>query len=249
MPRNALMLMPAPSPSAATKRNVRAIGGRRLVGGQTALVQPAEVREAVQHRDDAREPLAQHAADAAHVKRIAGGDRFAMRLLFLRYQKEVYRFILRMVHDVSTAEDLTADVFLDVWHTAGRFKGHSAVKTWLLGIARFKALSSLRQAPSEPLDEQAAAEIVDLACSPEAVVDHQDRSAIIRRCLARLSAKHREVIDLVYYHDQSVAEVAALVGISESTVKTRMFYARRRLAALLRAAGIDRTACAVAFGP
>jgi len=55
-----------------------------------------------------------------------------------------------------------------------------------------------------------------------------------------LSAQHREIIDLVYYHDKSVEEVAAIVGIPENTVKTRMFYARKRLSELLKAEGIER---------
>jgi len=63
---------------------------------------------------------------------------------------------------------------------------------------------------------------------------------LIRECLAGLSEQHREIVDLVYYHDKSVEEVAAIVGIPESTVKTRMFYARKRLAELLKAAGIER---------
>ena len=62
----------------------------------------------------------------------------------------------------------------------------------------------------------------------------------IRKCLEKLSAEHREIIDLVYYHEKSVEEVAQIVGIPENTVKTRMFYARKRLAELLKAAGIER---------
>ena len=63
---------------------------------------------------------------------------------------------------------------------------------------------------------------------------------MIRKCLTGLSADHREIIDLVYYHEKSVEEVAEIVGIPENTVKTRMFYARKKLAELLKAAGIER---------
>ena len=62
----------------------------------------------------------------------------------------------------------------------------------------------------------------------------------MRRCMEALSAEHREIIDLVYYHELSIAEVAAVVGIPENTVKTRMFYARKRLSEILKAAGVDR---------
>ena len=62
----------------------------------------------------------------------------------------------------------------------------------------------------------------------------------MRQCLTRLSAEHREVIDLVYYHEKSVEEVATIVGLPEATVKTRMFYARKKLSELLKEHGIDR---------
>ena len=63
---------------------------------------------------------------------------------------------------------------------------------------------------------------------------------MLRECLGGLSAEHREIIDLVYYHDKSVEEAAYVLAIPENTVKTRMFYARKRLAELLKAAGIER---------
>ena len=66
------------------------------------------------------------------------------------------------------------------------------------------------------------------------------KSSALRQCLAKLSADHREIIDLVYYHEKSVEEVAEIVGIPEATVKTRMFYARKKLSELLKEQGIDR---------
>ena len=140
----------------------------------------------------------------------------------------------------STAEDLISDVFLDVWRQAGRFEGRSAVSTWLLSIARFKALSALRRRPDEELDEETAGAIEDPSDDPEIALEKKDKSALIRKCLTGLSAEHREIIDLVYYHEKSVEEVAEIVGIPENTVKTRMFYARKKLAELLKAAGIER---------
>jgi len=131
-------------------------------------------------------------------------------------------------------------VFLDVWRQAGRFEGRSAVSTWVLAIARFKALSALRRRPDEELDEETAEAIEDQSDDPEVVLAKKDKGALIRKCLAGLSAEHREIIDLVYYHEKSIEEVAGIVGIPENTVKTRMFYARKRLAELLKAAGIER---------
>jgi RNA polymerase sigma-70 factor (ECF subfamily) len=110
-------------------------------------------------------------ADEVLIGRIATGDRLAMQVLFARHHVRVYRFVLRLVRDESTAEDLISEVFLDVWRQAGRFEGRSAVSTWLLAIARFKALSALRRRPDEELDEETAAGIEDPSDDPETVLD------------------------------------------------------------------------------
>ena len=182
----------------------------------------------------------QATSDEALIARIASGDRLAMQVLFARHHVRIYRFVLRLVRDQWKAEDLISEVFLDVWRQADRFEGRSTVSTWLLAIARFKALSSLRRKPEEGLDEDAALAIEDLADNPEETLEKKDRSAVIRKCLMGLSAEHREIIDLVYYHEKSVEEVAKVVGIPENTVKTRMFYARKKLAEMLKAAGLEQ---------
>jgi RNA polymerase sigma-70 factor (ECF subfamily) len=174
------------------------------------------------------------------IGRIASGDRLAMQVLFARHHLRVYRFVLRLVRAESVAEDLISEVFLDVWRQAGRFEGRSAVSTWLLAIARFKALSALRRKQDEELDDEAAEAIEDPTDDPEVSLAKKDKGAVIRKCLTGLSAEHREIIDLVYYHEKSVEEVAVIVGIPEATVKTRMFYARKKLGELLKAAGIER---------
>jgi RNA polymerase sigma-70 factor (ECF subfamily) len=178
--------------------------------------------------------------DEVLIGRIAGGDRLAMQVLFARHHVRVYRFVLRLVRNEATAEDLISEVFLDVWRQAGRFEGRSAVSTWLLAIARFKALSALRRRPEEELLEETAAAIEDPSDDPEVVLQKKDTSAALRQCLTALSAEHREVIDLVYYHEKSVEEVAEILAIPQGTVKTRMFYARKKLTELLKAQGIER---------
>jgi RNA polymerase sigma-70 factor, ECF subfamily len=182
----------------------------------------------------------QTTSDEVLIGRIAGGDRLAMQVLFARHHVRVYRFVLRMVRNEATAEDLISEVFLDVWRQADKFEGRSAVSTWILSIARFKALSALRRRGEEELDDEKAAAIEDHADDPEVTLAKKDKGAVLRQCLTRLSAEHREIIDLVYYHEKSVEEVAGIVGIPEATVKTRMFYARKKLSELLKEQGIDR---------
>jgi RNA polymerase sigma-70 factor (ECF subfamily) len=185
---------------------------------------------------------AQATSDEMLLESIANGDRSAMHILYSRHNVRVYRFILRIVRDATVAEDLASQVFLDVWRTASQFEGRSQVSTWLLSIARFKALTALRQRRHEDIDQQDVLEIVDGADTPEASLDRSNTSAILRACIAKLSPAHREIINLVYYHEKSVEEAGAIIGIPQSTVKTRMFYARKQLADLLRGAGVDSLA-------
>jgi RNA polymerase sigma-70 factor (ECF subfamily) len=87
-----------------------------------------------------------------------------------------------------------------------------------------------------PDDENA--DISDPADDPEVTLQGKHRAEILRRCLTQLTPEHREIIDLVYYHEKSVQEVAEIVGIPGNTVKTRMFYARKRLSELLQLEGV-----------
>jgi RNA polymerase sigma-70 factor (ECF subfamily) len=183
---------------------------------------PAQAREA--------------SSDDILIGRIAGGDQLAMRTLFARHRVPLYRWLKRIVRDETLAEDLLSDVFLDVWRQAAQFEARSSVSTWLLAIARYKALSAMRRRIDAALDDEIVAKVADPADDPEAALQTKDRDEVLRRSLARLSPEQGEVIDLVYYHGKSVTEVADIVGIPEATVKTRMFYARRKLAELVQAA-------------
>jgi RNA polymerase sigma-70 factor (ECF subfamily) len=144
-----------------------------------------------------------------------------------------------MVNDRTLAEDLVSETLFEVWQHANRFERRAKVSTWILAIARHKAMSALRHRRAhEDLDE--AHDVADPAQNAEALWFKADRTKIIRHCLEKLSESHREVLDLVYYHEQPIESVARIVGVPLNTIKTRLFYARKHLAALLAEAGIDR---------
>ena len=174
------------------------------------------------------------ASDEIIISRIAAGEALAMRVLFARHQTRVYRWLVRMVRDSVLAEDLVSEVFVDVWRQAGSFAGRSSVTTWLLAIARYKAFSAARKRVDAQLDEATAERIPDPADDAQTTLEREDERHLLRKALAQLSCEHREVLDLVYYHGRTVKEAAEIIGIPEATVKTRMFYARRRLAELLK---------------
>src|SRR5499426_4033733 len=158
-------------------------------------------------------------SDEALIKRIADGDRLAMRQLFSRHQVPLYRWLVRIVRDEALAEDLLSEVFLDVWRQAVSFEARNSVSTWLLAIARYKALSALRRPPDAELVVEVASKLADPADYPELALQKKNWAEVLRRSLARLSPEHGEVIDLVYYHSRSVKEVAEIIGIAEATVK------------------------------
>jgi RNA polymerase sigma-70 factor (ECF subfamily) len=179
------------------------------------------------------------ASDETLILSIARRDKRAMQVLFARHNVKVYRFISRLIGNASPAEDIVSEVFLNVWRRADSFETRSRVSTWLLAIARNKALAALRRGPPTQLDDDIwRPAIVDLADDPETTVNRKNRSAIIRKCLEQFSPAHQEIIDLVYYHEKSVKEIAQIVGIPEGTVKTRLFHAGRRVADLLKKAGV-----------
>jgi RNA polymerase sigma-70 factor (ECF subfamily) len=173
-------------------------------------------------------------SDEMLLARIAIGERLAMRTLFVRHRTAVYRWLLRLVSSESLAEDLLSEVFLDVWRHAGRFESRSSVSTWLMAIARNKALSARRRRTDAELDEAVELTVADPADNPEVVLEKKERGQLLRQALINLSPKHREIIDLVYYHEKSIDEVAQVLGVPSPTVKTRMFYARQKLAELIK---------------
>src|SRR5712672_1388953 len=175
-------------------------------------------------------------SDETLIRRIAKGDQLAMRTLFGRHRVPLYRWLLRLVGDEALAEDLLSDVFLDVWRQAATFEARSSVSTWLLASARHKALSARRRRTDAELDEKVASTVADPADDQEVVLQKKTRAELLRHSLARLSPEHGEVIDLVYFHGKSVKEVAKIVGVPTATVKTRMFYARKKLADFVAAA-------------
>jgi RNA polymerase sigma-70 factor (ECF subfamily) len=185
-------------------------------------------------------PTAAQQSDRELVERVAKGDRAAVRLLFMRHHARVYRFAARQTGSEMMADDIANEVFLELWRQAPAFEGRSEVSTWLLGIARFKALSMLRKKKEVEIDEEAAAAVPDTADSPEIAVMKDDKATALRRMVNALPEEHRTVIDLAYYHAKSVTEIAEVLSIPVATVKTRMFYARKKLGEALQAAGFER---------
>jgi RNA polymerase sigma-70 factor, ECF subfamily len=179
-------------------------------------------------------------SDGRLIARLKDGDGQALQALYARHNVKIYRFVLRLIRDEGAAEDVVSEVFIDLWRNPAAFEGRSEASTWLMAIARNKAWSLLRKRKEAEIDEGSLEAIADESDDPEVEMQKKTKAELLRACLAKLSAEHREVIDLVYYHEKSIEDVAAIIGIPEGTVKTRMFHARKKLSDIARAAGVDR---------
>jgi RNA polymerase sigma-70 factor (ECF subfamily) len=180
------------------------------------------------------------ASDEALIRSMADGDKRAFKMLYARHHMRVFRFVLRLAGNESIAEEVVNEVFLEAWRHAQDFKGKSRVGTWLLSIARFKTISECRRRSESQLDESVAAVIEDPSDTPATSMEKHERSDILQECLAKLTPIHREVINSIYYQGKKIEEVAQSLGAPISTIKTRMHYARNRMAELLAEAGVDR---------
>lgn len=171
---------------------------------------------------------------------ISQGDQQAFSQLYLRYQPRLVKYCSRVLHDdLAQAADLVDEALFDVWRSAGSFAGKSKVSTWIYSIARNKVVSWLRKTSELTLEDESILDgMIDPAPNPHEELALDDMKQYLLRLMDQLSDEHREVIRLTYFEDKAVKEVADLLGISENTVKTRMFYARKRLAQLLEKAGI-----------
>lgn len=171
---------------------------------------------------------------------VAKGERRALEQLYALHHKRVFLFIRRFESNIAIAEDLANDVFLDIWDQAARFEGRSKATSWMLGIARFKALSEIRKRRKTVDPDSALGEMEDEGDTPEIAAQKKDKGAVLMECVKRLSQEQRTVVDLVYYQEQSIKEAAEVLQVPENTIKTRMFHARKKLSEMMSEAGLDR---------
>ena len=159
-------------------------------------------------------------------------DRLAMDQFYQAYRIRLRAFLYRLLHNRALVEEIYNEVMLIIWQKASQFNGRSKVSTWVLSIAYRHGLQGLRKENKHLSVEQPIEQSV---VTSEIAGEEQQ---IIRKALTQLSFEHRTVIELAYFVGNNYAEIAEITNCSESTVKTRMFYARRRLLKELAKIGI-----------
>ncbi|HJT21140.1 MAG TPA: sigma-70 family RNA polymerase sigma factor [Nitrospira sp.] len=161
----------------------------------------------------------------------ASGELTAFESLYRLYETRVYRYVLTLVDDQTTAEDVTGETMIAVWRGAGGYTRRSRVSTWIFGIARHKALDALRRLGRRhrDVDLETAADIPSPHETPLDDVHRKQVERAMQSALAALSPDHREVLRLVFYEELPYDEIGSLLSIPANTVKTRVFYAKQQL--------------------
>ena len=179
---------------------------------------------------------ASNATELALLGSIADGDRQAFSTLFAAYYPRVFKFVFRVTNSYSASEELANDVMLAVWESAERFRGDSRVSTWILGIAYNLSLRRLKR------DRRQFFSVDDVELPADNVGEAIEREDWVGQGIRMLPPKQRLTILLVYFLGLSCEETSEVTKSPVSTVKTRMFHARRKLERFLtsrKASGVS----------
>jgi RNA polymerase sigma-70 factor (ECF subfamily) len=197
--------------------------------------------EPVQLAIDTAEARARDQDLISLVELVATGDQSALATLYDATNRLIYSLILRVLGDVSSAEEVLIDVYTQVWRQAASYDANrGAPLAWMATIARSRAIDRLRsgwqdQRRKEPLDILGDAQAS--AASPEEMAAASERQSLVREALSLLTPEQREVIELAYYSGLSHSEIAEKLKQPLGTVKTRtrlgMMKLREALAPLL----------------
>ncbi len=170
------------------------------------------------------------------MRRISDGDEEAFRELYDLTHKKIYFYLYHLVHGKQMAEDVLVEAYSEVWRCAKQFKGNSAVTTWIIGIARNLAMNELGKVKRHE-------DIEDFPNLSDGVMpdpEPMDRQRLLKKAMAELPVKHREILDLVFFHDLTYPEVSQMLDIPMNTVKTRVFYAKETLKNALSGMGVKK---------
>ena len=175
------------------------------------------------------------------IAKISGKDREAFKVLFYRYHKKIFAFLMRLLKRPELADEVVNDTMLVVWEKAAAFEGRSKASTWILGIAYRKGLKLLNREDKHPTNTVVEFPAED--CMGEDLLsdfsEHEDRVRILKQCMQHLSESHRTVVELTYYFGLSNEEVASVVDCPLNTVKTRLFNARKQMRKILEEQSIN----------
>jgi len=193
------------------------------------MLRTPRVAASVEDADGARVPD----GDAQLLRLTAAGDRLAFEQLYRIYHPRLTRFLDRMTRRPGLVGEMLNDTMLVVWNRAASYNGRCQVSTWIFAIAYRKALKALERwdepVPDDPSDDERESH----DAGPEQHLAQAQLRNLVIDALGALPPEQRAVVALTYLHEIGYREIAEIVDCPIDTVKTRMFYARRRLRILL----------------
>ena len=175
------------------------------------------------------------------IRRVAAQDRQAFEALYRRYAPRLHGYLWKLLRRREVVEEVLDDVMVVIWKGSTKFNFTSRLSTWIFGIAHNMALKAFRKYPREPAGLSPEQEEPIDEGAADAPVLRDELRAAVARALQTLPPEQRAVVELTFYHGHSYQEIAAIVGSPVNTIKTRMFYARQRLAPIFVKLGISHT--------
>ena len=169
------------------------------------------------------------------VQSIARGDQLALHALYTQTHRIVFTLIMRITSNRETSEELTLDVFHDVWRRASSYDpAGGPVVGWIMNQARSRAIDRLRfdQRKKRALNDHADSPLMAASSGPQEAFDVREQGQLLRRALQVLTPQERQVIETAFFSELTYAEAAAQLNQPLGTVKTRI---RSGLAALRQA--------------
>lgn len=167
-----------------------------------------------------RSPQTAAVADELLLTRARGGDQLAMTELFDRYSRLVYSVALRVLNDPGQAEDVTQEIFFQVWRNPDSFvSGRGSLGAWLAVMARNRAIDALRRRrPTDPVDEVVLTAKGDLASE----VEQNRMMEMVRGVLKDLPEGQQQLVEMAFFEGLTHSEIATRTGDPLGTVKTRI---------------------------
>lgn len=162
------------------------------------------------------------------IEDIANRDEDALVRFYRSLGGAVYSFAHSRLRSTQDASEILNEVMLEVWHSANRYEGRSAVRTWVLGITNHKILDRLRKRQREILDYEEHKETADDTAGPAELIAAAENRDWVLHCLERLNDNHRQVVYLAFFEELPYSEIAEVLQCPEGTVKTRMYHAKQQ---------------------
>ncbi|MEL7197808.1 MAG: RNA polymerase sigma factor [Pseudomonadota bacterium] len=166
--------------------------------------------------------------DEQLMQQIKQGQKASLKMLYQRHAAALTAFVGQMMNDPYEAADVTHEAFISLWDGSANFREDKSLRAWLYAIARNKAIDRLRKSNREVLGDPDP-NVPDLDPDPERVAQICEDRSRVRICLDKLSATHRNVVSLSFFEGMNYREIAEIENVSEGTIKSRVFHAKKLL--------------------